>query len=77
VVGGFALSPDGKWVAFDCGPRVSVNLNPKKTLDPDAETDEVEFAVVVVGSDGKSPRTIRSVKTKKPFSLSLNVIDWR
>jgi len=78
LVGGFALSPDGKSVAFDLSPRVSVDLNPKKPLDADAETaDEVEFALVVVGSDGKNPRTIRSVKTKKPFSMSLNVIDWR
>jgi hypothetical protein len=76
-VGGFALSPDGKWVAFDRGPRVSADLNPKKSRDPDAETDEVEFAIVVVGSDGKNPRTIRSVKTRKPFSVSLSVIDWR
>lgn len=77
LVGGFALSPDGKWVAFDRGPRVPVARNPKKVLDPDAETDEVEFAVVVVGSDGKNPRKIRSVKTKKPFSMSLDVVDWR
>jgi hypothetical protein len=77
AVGGFHLSPDGKWVAFNLTPRVRVDLNPEKALDPDAETDEVEFAIVVVGLDGKNPRKIRSVKTKKPFSVSLEVIDWR
>ena len=77
LVGGFALSPDGKRVAFDRHPRVSVELNPEKVLDPEAETDEVEIAVVVVGLDGKDARTVRSVKTKKPFSIQLQVVDWR
>jgi len=77
TVGSFALSPDGKRVAFERCPRVSVNLNPQKPLDPEATTDEVEFAVVVVGLDGRDARTIQSVKTKKPFSTQLHVVDWR
>jgi hypothetical protein len=77
AVGGFALSPDGKWVAFDRSPRVPSDPKAAKPRDPGAAGEEVEFAVVVVGLDGKAPRTIKSVKTKKPFSISLGVIDWR
>jgi hypothetical protein len=76
-VGGFDYSPDGKWVVFEQSPRVPADLNPKKLLDHEAVTDEVEFAVIVVGLDGKNPSPIKSVKTRKPFSVTLNVIDWR
>jgi hypothetical protein len=77
LVGGFALSPDGKQVAYARRPRVPVDLNPRKMLDPEAETDEVEYAVVVVGVDGTNARVIRSVKTRRPFAVQLDVIDWR
>jgi RNA polymerase sigma factor (sigma-70 family) len=75
AVAGFALSPDGRSVAFARQPRVAGPGGGPP--DPGFVTAEVEFAVVVVGLDGKNPRTIKSVKTNKPGSTSLTVIDWR